>query len=190
MIRKHYMATAAGLILSLTAGSALSLSAQDKASAMADSTFVQKAASGGLMEVKLGELAQKNGNHGDVKQFGQRMATDHTKANEQLAAAAKKDGLTVPTTIAPKHQEKIDSLTALSGEAFDKAYMTLMLKDHTEDIRKFQQEADSGRAENVRKVASATLPTLQEHLKLAQQVAAKVGADTTSMGAAPVTPEE
>ncbi|HEX2218901.1 MAG TPA: DUF4142 domain-containing protein [Gemmatimonadales bacterium] len=146
---------------------------------MSDSTFVQQAGSGGLAEVQLGKLAQRKGASEEVKQFGQRMVTDHTKSNQELATAAQNAGLNVPSAPLPKHQKKMDKLSGKSGAEFDKAYMSAMVNDHTKQLELFRQEAQSGQAESLRELASQTVPVLEQHLTLAKQVAGQVGADTT-----------
>ena len=174
----------AGMMIAFAVGAA-PVGAQDTSTAAmphgSDSGFVAKAGSGGMAEVRLGKLAQEKGSSAEVKQFGERMVTDHSKANEELAAAAGQAGLTSPSNLLPKEQRTAGKLSAKSGSSFDKAYMADMVKDHTEDVQLFQQEARSGRAESLKQMAATTLPTLREHLQLARQVAAKVGADTTGM---------
>src|ERR1700736_4528921 len=73
--------------------------------ASADGKFLQEAASGGLLEVKLGQLATERAQDAEVRQFGARMVTDHTKANQELMAVAKKNGLKVSEVLNKKHQE-------------------------------------------------------------------------------------
>jgi putative membrane protein len=158
---------------------ALPVHAQGADDGKKDNAFVQEAGSGGLMEVRLGQLAQQKAQSPDVKNFGKRMVTDHTKANQQLASAAKKAGVMVPTKMAPKHQKEVSELSGKSGSGFDTAYMNMMVKDHMEDVQKFREEANSGKAESVRTTASKTLPVLQEHLSEAKHIAARVGADST-----------
>jgi putative membrane protein len=72
-----------------------------------------------MMEVELGQLAQKNGSSGEVKQFGQQMVTDHTRLNDELGNAAKKDGVQVPTDLSAKQRAEIQSLSKVSGKEFD-----------------------------------------------------------------------
>jgi putative membrane protein len=168
----------AGLVVTLAAGTMSTAGAQ-AAAPVDDGTFVQQAASGGLAEVELGKLAEQKGSSAEVKQFGRRMVTDHTRANQELAAAAQEAGITPPSAMLPKHRQTVDRLSARSGKAFDKAYMTTMVKDHTEDVALFQQEAQSGKADALKEMASTTVPTLQQHLILARQVATKVGTDST-----------
>jgi putative membrane protein len=133
-----------------------------------DKKFAKDAALGGLTEVELGKLATQKASSDAVKQFGQRMVDDHTKANAQLQEAAQKDQVTVPTSLDSKHQSRIDKLAKLSGPAFDKAYMKDQVKDHQQDIQEFQNEASNGTKPDVKQFASATLPTLQEHLEAAK----------------------
>jgi putative membrane protein len=135
-----------------------------------DASFAQDAASGGMAEVKLGQLAQKNGASPTVKQFGQRMETDHSAANEKLKSVASKDGMTIPGSMSQEDQATYNRLSGMSGAEFDKAYAQDMVEDHQKDIAKFKQEASSGQNPDLKNFASETLPTLQEHLQMAQQM--------------------
>jgi putative membrane protein len=135
-----------------------------------DKQFVMKAAQGGLAEVQLGQLAAQNGNSDRVKQFGQRMVDDHSKANDQLKQVAQQKGVTIPTELSAKDQAEKDRLSKLKGDAFDRAYMKHMVMDHKTDVAEFQKEAKSGKDNDVKNFASQTLPILQDHLKEAQQV--------------------
>jgi putative membrane protein len=134
-----------------------------------DAAFVEKAASGGLMEVELGRHASQHATHPSVRTFGQRMVTDHGKANAELAAVAKRQGLTVPTQMEADHREKVAELTKKSGAAFDEAYMELMVEDHEHDIDAFREQAEEARSE-VDRFAAKTLPTLEAHLAQAKAV--------------------
>jgi|SRR4051812_54678 putative membrane protein len=142
----------------------------------ADQSFAREAAIGGMAEVDLGNLAKDKGSNADVKQFGDRMATDHGKANEELKQWAQQKKVTLPTEIDAKHKATRDRLAKLSGDAFDKAYMRDMVADHQHDVAAFKHEAASGKDPDLKAWAAKTLPTLQDHLKMAQDTAAKVGA--------------
>jgi putative membrane protein len=144
--------------------------------AQTDSDFVKESSSGGMAEVELGRLAQQKGHSQAVKDFGSRMVADHSKANDELKAVAARKGMSVSSTMGVKNNALKLKLEALSGDTFDKSYMSSMLKDHEEDIAAFQKEADSGTDPDVKSFASKTLPTLREHLSMAQRVAAEVGA--------------
>lgn len=134
----------------------------------ADRTFAHKAAIGGMAEVELGNLAQQKASNDQVKQFGARMVQDHTKANDQLKQIASTKGVQLPTRLDSKHQKVMDRLQKMSGAQFDRAYMSDMVSDHKEDISDFKKEANSGRDSDLKNFASQTLPTLQEHLQMAQ----------------------
>jgi putative membrane protein len=135
----------------------------------ADRQFVTKAAQGGMAEVELGQLATQKAQSAQVKQFGQRMVDDHTKANDQLKQVASQENITLPTGLDAKDQALKDRLEKLSGAQFDKVYMQHMVMDHKKDIAEFQKEANSGKDQQVKQFAQQTLPTLQQHLQMAQQ---------------------
>jgi len=140
----------------------------------ADNSWVMKVAAGGLAEVELGKLAQSQGSSDAVKQFGKRMVDDHSKANDELSQLASRKGITLPTSLDAKHQATKDRLSKLSGAAFDRAYMDDMVKDHREDVSEFRKEATNGQDADVKAFAAKTLPTLEEHLKMAQDTDAAV----------------
>ena len=153
--------------------------AQDKmdnkkmSSSSMDSTFAMKAASGGLTEVALGKMATEKGSSQAVKDFGQKMVDDHTKANDELKTLASSKNMTLPSAPNAKDQATIDKMSKLSGAAFDKAYTKDMVMDHKMDVTLFQKEATSGTDPDVKAFASKTLPTLQEHQKMINGIAAK-----------------
>lgn len=139
------------------------------------SMFAVKAASGGMMEVQLGQLALSKASAKAVKDFGQQMVTDHSKANDQLKQIAASEKIDLPKTMLSKNQSKVDSLSGLSGKDFDKAYMTTMVKDHKEDIEEFQKASkDKSTNAKVKEWASKTLPTLKHHLSMAESALKKV----------------
>jgi putative membrane protein len=133
-----------------------------------DNEFMVEAASGGLMEVQLGELAAQNAASPKVKEFGQRMVKDHTKANEELKAIALKKNISIPATPADKHQHHIDELKAKKGADFDKAYMSMMVEDHEEDISKFEKEGQDGKDTEIKAFAAGKVAILKGHLQMAK----------------------
>lgn len=143
--------------------------ASDKSHKSAEN-FVKEAAAGGMAEVKLGQLAQQKAASPDVKAFGQRMADDHGKVNDQLQQLASEKNVQLPKSLDSKHQALYDRLSKLSGHQFDKTYMSEMVKDHKADVAEFQKAANSSDPQ-VKDFASKTLPTLEDHLREAQQVA-------------------
>jgi putative membrane protein len=189
---KGTLATTAMLCLvsfgSMAQSSASSSSDQNSASsssssgqlAAADKTFVTKAAQGGLAEVQLGQLATQKGQSDDVKKFGQRMVDDHTKANDQLKSIAQQKGVQIPSDLDSKDKALKDKLSGLSGAEFDRMYMQHMVQDHKKDVAEFQKEASNGKDPDVKNFASQTLPTLKEHLQMAQQSAPSTASKSKS----------
>jgi len=135
-----------------------------------DASFMTTAARGGMAEVQLGRLAQQNGRSAAVKRFGQQMVSDHGRANQEMMALAQRKQITPPTGIGAEHQQIYDNLANLRGNAFDRAYPQAMVQDHQEDLRAYQEEAQSGTDPDVRAFAARHVPILQEHLRMAQQL--------------------
>jgi putative membrane protein len=137
---------------------------------VSDKAFVKKAAQGGMAEVQLGQLATEKGSSDEVKKFGQRMVDDHSKANDQLKQLAASKGVEVPTSLNSKDEATKNRLAKLSGNAFDRAYMQDMVKDHTQDVSEFKKASQTAKDPDVKSWASETLPTLEDHLKTAKSV--------------------
>jgi putative membrane protein len=137
---------------------------------MADHKFAMEAAMGGMMEVELGRLAAQKGASDEVRQFGQRMVDDHSKANEELMRIASSKGMTPPAALDAKHQAEMQKLSAMSGEKFDKEYVKMMVKDHKKDVGEFEKEASRGADPDIKAFAASTLPTLREHLQMIQRI--------------------
>jgi len=133
-----------------------------------DNSFVQKAAEGGAAEIQMAQLAQTKASSQAVKEFANKLVADHTKANDNLKPIATKDNITWPTGMSAKDQAEYNKLQALSGAEFDRAFVNHEIKDHKADISLFQKEADHGSDTQVKAWASENLPTLQEHLRMAQ----------------------
>jgi putative membrane protein len=153
-----------------------------KAPADADSRFAMTAAEGGMLEVELGRLASTKAASAEVKNFASRMVTDHSKGNAELTEIAGSKSLMLPTQdqVKAKHQGMIAKLEKLEGAAFDREYMAAMVKDHDKDVELFEKQAKNGRDAALRAFAEKTLPTLQEHQKMAKQVNDKVSAKGTN----------
>jgi putative membrane protein len=138
---------------------------QESSLSASDQKFIMKAAMGGMAEVKLGQLAEKNGSSTQVKEFGAMMVKDHSKANAQLMSVAKSKGVTLPSELDEKHQTKYEKMSQMKADDFDKAYIKDMVADHKTDVALFQAEAKKGDDAEVKSFATQTLPTLQMHLE-------------------------
>lgn len=159
-----------------TTGGTATSSAKAQEITQQDRDFAKEAAIGGKLEVDLGKVAESKGENQAVKDFGKRMVDDHSKANDKFAALAKDLQLTLPTSLDQKSKDAEDRLSKLSGSQFDHDYIADMVKDHQEDIVLFQKETASGGNAQIKSFASDTLPMLQQHLKMAQDTQAKLGA--------------
>ncbi|MGB8581586.1 MAG: DUF4142 domain-containing protein [Candidatus Sulfotelmatobacter sp.] len=146
-----------------------------------DRKFVHEAAQGGMAEVELGKLATEKASSPEVKKFGQRMVDDHSKVNEQLKEVANSQGISLPSKLSAKDEMTKERLSKLSGEQFDKAYMSDMVKDHTQDVADFQQEATSASDPAVKEFAEKTLSVLKSHLREAKQIAPTTTASASKM---------
>lgn len=150
-------------------------SASKTSGASADETFVMNAAKGGMAEVELGKLAAEKGGSEYVRKFGQRMADDHSKAGDELKAIAQRKSIAWPTDIDANEKALHDRLSKLSGEAFDRSYMQAMVDGHRKVANEFRTESRAGKDADVKAWATQTLPTVEEHLKLAEGTPKAVG---------------
>jgi putative membrane protein len=127
-----------------------------------DKSFMTKAAKGGMMEVEWGKLAAANAQNAEVKKFGNRMVTDHSKANDELMSLAQEEGVKLP---AEKPTGKWKS---------DKDYMDMMVKDHEKDLAEFEGEAKDGSDPDLKKFAEKTSKVIQKHLTMAREIQGKL----------------
>ena len=171
------IAAVAGLSL-LTGSSLLAAENGDQRGQLSEKDYkwVKDAAQGGMSEVKLGELAQQKGTDASVKSFGERMVTDHTKANTELQGILTRKGASLPTEQARHDRSTFEHLEKQTCAEFDKAYAEHMVKDHQKDIKEFQKAAQDLNDPDLKAFAQKTLPTLQEHQRLAQQMESTVSA--------------
>jgi putative membrane protein len=211
-----------------------------------DRKFIMEAAHGGMMEVQLGRMAADKATNADVKQFGQRMVDDHSRANSELMTLASQKGITLPasgdtgmmnqtdqsssttTTTAQttdqqtsagsstsgqqgstsgqqgsttsgqqsstdmsatgqRHarvnensgatlddQKSMNKLSGLSGDAFDREYVNMMVKDHEKDVKEFERASTKAKDPDVRAFAAKTLPTLREHLQQVRDIQSRM----------------
>jgi putative membrane protein len=144
------------------------------AAAASDHHFVTDVAMDGMAEVELGRVAADKASSADVKKFAQRMVDDHSKANDELKTLAQNKNITLPTAVDAKHKAAMDRLSKLSGESFDRAYMQDMVRDHQKAVTAFRTESKGGKDADVKAWAAKTLPTLEEHLKMAQDTSRSV----------------
>ena len=184
MSMRSLMASAAGgMVMALSAG----LHPLQAQGSQTEQQFVNQVAAENLMEVRLGQAAQQRATNPSVKQFAQRMVIDHTSMQKQWMAAAKKNGIDFKAEMSARHLQQAEQLRPLTGAAFDRAYMTLMVQNHQENVSTFQTQRNAAHTADIRQLVDVALPTLQEHLSTAQQINTQVGGGVaTNTGGQPV----
>ena len=140
-----------------------------------DKTFVAKAAEDGKHEVMLGQMAKNQAANPDIKKFAERLITDHTKANEQLIAAAKAANIPVPAGISQEQFKEIEKFKNLKGAEFDKAYLKHMTEDHEKAVKLFENASKNLKDPGLKAFAAKTLPTIKEHLEMAKKLGGGTG---------------
>ena len=159
----------AAIALALACGAgAADKKGDDNKVSRGDKNFIAKAMKDGQTEVELGKLAAQNGQSEDVKKFGQRMADDHSKAGDELQAIASKLGYT-PKNPGPDKGD-VKKFSKLKADKFDREYANHMVKDHERAVKLFKKESEKGESAELKQFASKTLPTLEEHLKMAKDL--------------------
>jgi putative membrane protein len=142
-----------------------------------DREFMMDAARGGMAEVELGKLAVSKGSSPEIKRFGQKMVDDHSRANDKLRQVAAAKRVTLPSGLDRATRSEIERLEKMPGDRFDRAYADLMVKDHKKDVAAFDREAKRAGADPaVRDFASSTLPVVQDHLSMVQDLQARMSA--------------
>ena len=131
-----------------------------------DKAFMKEAAKGGMMEVEMGKMAQQKGKNAEVKKIGGMMVADHTKANNELMAIAKKKGVDLSKEKPAKH--------SIGDANFDKDYIDMMVKDHEKDYAAFQAEGKNGTDAEVKAFASKTSAVIKKHLDTVKAAQAKM----------------
>lgn len=135
-----------------------------------ETAFLKDAAMANLTEVEIGRMAEQKAQNDDVKQYAQRMVSDHSKNMDKLQTLARQMNVDLPTQLDPQHRQMVDRHAQMSGAEFDRAYIDMMVQDHQKVVSKFDQQTDAATNEQVRDYASSTLPKLREHLRDAQEL--------------------
>ncbi|MBI4047224.1 MAG: DUF4142 domain-containing protein [Devosia nanyangense] len=167
---KRYMLVAALAALSVSPAiaqnNAVPAAAQTEAAAVTSAQqFTDIAAVSNLFEIESSKIALQKATSPQVKEFAQRMIDDHTKAGDELKAAADAQSIKVPTDLDDKHKQMLDQLNAASGADFDAAYIQMQTDAHHEAVALFDQFSKGGETGQVKDFAAKTLATLQEHEK-------------------------
>jgi putative membrane protein len=146
-----------------------------------DKAFVKKALEGNIGEIEMGKLALQKSSDDQVKQFAQRMVDDHTKMQDQLKPAAEQMGVKVPEGPSKGQMKSMDKMKALSGDAFDQAYIKDMVKDHKSDDSDFKMEAQSTQNPQLKQMVMQSDQTIESHLQQIEQIAKSKGTQKAKM---------
>lgn len=150
-----------------------------------DAEFLVKAYSGGMMEVQLGKLAMSHAAHQGVKEFGTLMILDHGMGSDTLRLLALGKHIVLPDSISNDQKKERDKLMKKHGLEFDRSYISLMVKDHKEDIEEFEKAAKNANDPDIRAFAQRTLAMLRQHLDSAQRLDKRVGKSLSGPNMAP-----
>jgi putative membrane protein len=146
-----------------------------------DKAFVKKALEGNIGEIEMGKLALQKSNDDQVKQFAQRMVDDHGKMLDELKPAAEQMGVKVPEGPSKGQMKSMDKMKALSGDAFDQAYIKDMVKDYKGDDNDFKMEAQSTQNPQLKQMVMQSDQTIESHLQQIQQLAKSKGTQKAKM---------
>jgi putative membrane protein len=161
------MLTLAGLLVLAT-----NARAQDSSSVpLGDEVFAMKAYSEGMAEIAKSRLACERATQPGVKEFAERMVKNHTGCNNKIAETARQKGITLPTTMDAVHTIAIARLGKLSGSDFDKTYLRAQMCAHKDALHLFGHESHKGEDADLKELAAKALPTLQDHAKMAFELA-------------------
>jgi putative membrane protein len=167
--RTLLVAALVGTVFSL--GALRAAAADEDQRGLTDQQFVTQASAAGLAEVNLARMALEQSNNADVKKFAQHLIDNHTKANTELNSLADKHRILPAQSMDAQHQQLMQRLGQLRGEAFDRAFVDAMVKDHKDAISLFERESKDGQDKDLKKFASDTLSTLKDHLSMAEKAA-------------------
>jgi putative membrane protein len=132
--------------------------------------FMVKVADVGMTEVKLGGIAQEKAMNKRIKDFGEMMTRDHTKAGDELKSLARRKNVTLPDSIGSDHRNKIDNLEKKNGKDFDRAYIDMMVDGHQSTVNDFEKASNNTKDPDVKAWVDKTLPTLRAHLASAKAI--------------------
>lgn len=174
-MRKTSISFAAAL-LCLTLGAMAQNPSKEKSRMnQQDKDFAKLAAQANRGEIEIGTLAQQKASNDAVKEFGKRMVEDHTNAGHELRNWSAQTNFMLPTGITADDSSTKSSLSSESGTQFDRKYMQSQLKDHKQVIAAFEKEIQDGQDPQLKQIAAKILPVLQDHVRLAEDVAGKLG---------------
>lgn len=146
----------------------------------ADAAAMKQLAQDNLNEIEAGKAAAAKAQNPQVKQFAQKMATDHQQMLSELQTLAKAKGVTLPQSGSLKDKVQMKVTEKSAGADFDKKYMEQMVKDHQKDAQATQDLAGKTKDPEFKAAVQKAHGKIQEHLQLAQRIASQAGAGGTA----------
>ena len=153
---------------SLAVGAGTASPAASKPSAF-DVYYLKSSIQGDIFEIKGGTIAKSKGHNSAVRALGARLVKDHSKSLSDAQKLTRRLGISVPKSPTPPEQWELKQVSSASGSAFDKAYSSLEVMDHEQDISDTTDEIRSGSDAAVRAEARKDLPILKTHLALSRK---------------------
>ncbi len=156
--------------------------AQDTAAQ--DKQFLTKAAEGNMAEIAMSKVALKKSKNDEVKTYAQKMIDDHTTMISNMKPVADKLGVQPPAKLNAEHQAEAARLKSMSGDKFDKEFITAMVADHHKDVEEFTAEQNVTQDSDVKALVTQGMPIIKMHTEMIDQMAQKNGITTPPMPAA------
>ena len=150
---------------STTASSTTSVVTDEKSS-----EFLKKVTNAGMAEIQLAKLAQQKATLDAVKNFASMLERDHTAVNDQVKTFAGQRNVELPTAPSDDKQKMYTDMEKMTGKAFDKDYISMMVKAHNDGIALFEDTKSNATDVDVKNFADKTLPTLRMHLDSAKAI--------------------
>jgi putative membrane protein len=141
----------------------------------ADRAFITSAAEANLTEIETAKMIEQKSKDPGVRDFAKRMVTDHTQASQNLATVAEMTAVSLPASPSAADRTREDELEKLSGARLNKTYLRDELAGHKQVISAVASEIEHGQDEAAKNYAVQTLPTLQDHIRIAEDIAGKMG---------------
>jgi len=135
-----------------------------------DRQFIVEAEKANIEERNLGRVALKKSQNSGVREYAQELIDDHTAALRDLVDLMRKEGMRQPDSLPQAKHEALEKLDDLSGSAFDRQFVALMVGEHQKAVASFRNEQSSATDEDVRDYAGKVLPVLQKHLRRAEEL--------------------
>ncbi|TPJ52423.1 DUF4142 domain-containing protein [Mesorhizobium sp. B2-6-4] len=145
--------------------------------------FVTKAAIGGMFEVQSSKVAQDKLQDQSLKDFAQKMISDHGAANAKLESVAGEQKLQVPSDLDSPHKADVDKLQSAAAPV-DAPYAAMQKAAHADAVSLFEGYAKGGDNAALKSFAADTLPTLKMHQETIEKIAASTPASDSTTPAA------